>query len=91
MSFQIRGEAVVAALELRDLKLVYRVLHAQLAGHPDLLDTHFLIELQKFLHARARKDGVDVSDHGAWDRWLGNDAAPACEQRVANRRAIEPP
>lgn len=90
MSFQIRGEAVMAALDLNELKLVYRALHAHLADAPELMDTHFLIELQRFLHALAQREGVDISDHSAWDRWLGNSDAPSCEQRAANRRSIEP-
>lgn len=90
MSFQWRGEAVIGAHELEDLKLVYRVLHRHLAEHPELMDTHFLIELQNFLHAQAQQQGVDGSDHGAWDRWLGNEDAPPCEDRVAKRRRIEP-
>lgn len=90
MSFQIRGETVIAALEPTELRLIYRVLHRHLADHPELMDTHFLIELQKFLYHAAQKDGVDVSDHGAWDRWLGNEDSPTCDERVARRRTIDP-
>jgi len=89
MSFELRGEAVLAAHSLDELKLVYRVLHRHLADTPELMDTHFLIELQRFLHARAKDDGVDISDHGAWDAWLGNEGAPSCETRMAGRRVIE--
>lgn len=70
MSFQQRGEAVVGAHSLEDLKLVYRVLHGQLRQWPELMDTTFVIELQKFLQAQAHDDGVDVSHHAAWDAWL---------------------
>ena len=70
MSFEQRGEAVVAALALADLKLVYRVLHRHLGQHPELMDTHFLIELQSHLHRQATADGVDVAVHGDWDAWL---------------------
>jgi hypothetical protein len=70
MSFQMRGEAVVAALELDDLKLVYRVLHQNLKETPELLDCSFLDELQDFLHERAREEGIDGSDHGQWDAFL---------------------
>lgn len=90
MSFQTRGEAVIAALDRTELKLIYRVLHRHLSEHTDLMDTHFLIELQRFLHSEATREGVDVSDHGAWDRWLGNESAPACAQRVERRREIKP-
>jgi hypothetical protein len=90
MSFEERADAVVAALDGEELKLVYRVLHRHLAEHTDLLDTHFLIELQKYLQRRAKADGVDIADHSAWDRWLGNDDAPPCDRRVRNRRTIDP-
>lgn len=90
MSFEARGEAVVGVHDVEDLKLIYRVLHAHLAEHPDLMDTHFLIELQGFLHARARDEGVDTTHHGAWDAWLGNTDATPCDERVRQRRTIQP-
>lgn len=90
MSFEYRGEAVVAAHAIDELKLVYRVLHAHLAEHPELMDTHFLTELQRFLHETAARDGVDGTDHAAWDAWLGNDDAVTCESRVGRRRGIDP-
>ncbi len=89
MSFQIRGETVTAAHDLEELKLVFRVLHRHLSQHPDLMDSHFLIELQRFLHEQATHDGVDIADHGAWDRWLGNEAVP-CSTRVAARKDFKP-
>ncbi|MFO0974393.1 MAG: hypothetical protein U1A27_13275 [Phycisphaerae bacterium] len=72
MSFELRGEAAVAALDVEELKLVFRVLHRSLAANPDLMDTHFLTELQRFLHGLATRAGVDIADHGAWDRWLSS-------------------
>lgn len=90
MSFEDRGEAVVGAYSLDELKLVYRVLHRHLTEHVELMDTHFLLELQRFLQRRAVADGVDPSDHGAWDRWLGNADAPPCDLRLEHRRTIEP-
>ena len=58
------------AHSLDDLKLIYRVLHRHLGQHPELMDTHFLSELQSFLQRRAQSEGVDGTDHGAWDAWL---------------------
>jgi hypothetical protein len=72
MSFEERGETVIGAHSLEELKLVYRVLHRHLTEHTELMDTHFLIELQNFLHAQASADGVDTANHSAWDAWLGN-------------------
>lgn len=76
MSFELRGEAVIGAHSLEELKLVYRVLHARLINSPALMDTHFVIELQNFLHEQCRNDGIDPTDHGAWDAWLGNRTRP---------------
>ena len=90
MSFEERGESVIASHALEDLKLVYRVLHEHLTQHPALMDTHFLIELQNFLHAKARQQGVDTADHGAWDTWLGHADAAPCDRRVARRRVLDP-
>jgi len=75
MSFEQRGETVIGSHALEELKLVYRVLHRHLAEHTELMDTHFLIELQNFLHTRASADGVDTANHGEWDAWLGNTRA----------------
>jgi len=57
--------------EVTDLKLVYRVLHAHLMEHPELMDSAFFHRLQTHLQAKARADGVDITDHAAWARWLG--------------------
>jgi len=72
MSFEERGEAVIGAHSLEELKLVYHVLHRHLTEHTELMDTYFLIELQNFLHAQASADGVDTANHSEWDAWLGN-------------------
>ena len=85
-----RGEAVIAAHSLDELKLVYRVLHRYLAKHTELMDTHFLIELQNVLHERASAEGVDTTDHSAWDAWLGNTNAEPCDRRLRRRRTIDP-
>ncbi len=57
--------------KIADAKLVYRVLHAQLQQHLELLDCDLFAELQTRLQQAARADGVDVSDHQAWNDWLG--------------------
>ncbi len=87
MGFERRGEAVIAACELDELKLVYRILHGRLAEHAELMETDFLIELQSFLHAQAKADGVDTGDHGAWDAWLGHEEPTSCEVRMQRRSA----
>lgn len=76
MSFQERGEAIIAAHSLDELKLVYRALHTQLREFPELMDTDFVIELQQFLQSKALADGVYVSHHAAWEAWLENAPSP---------------
>jgi len=71
----------------QEWKLVYRVLHSQLAKHPDLIDSSFLHSLQRHLQSQAQSEGVDISDHGAWDQWLGNQAV-SCAVRMAGRGPI---
>jgi hypothetical protein len=72
---------------LTERKLIYRVLHAHLTEHPELMDSELLHDLQRDLQRAAQAEGVDIADHGAWDAWLGN-AAVACDVRVAKRRVI---
>jgi len=90
MSFEERGEAVAAALDGEELKLVYRVLHQHLSEHPELMDTDFLLELQTYLQRRAVAEKVDISDHAQWDEWIGNNDPAPCDERVRRRRLIDP-
>jgi len=90
MSFETKGGTVTGTHTLDELKLVYRVLHAHLTEHIELLDAQFLIDLQSYLQDRARAEGVDTSHHGAWDAWLGNTDAIDCELRVKKRKTIDP-
>lgn len=75
------------AYSVDELKLVYRVLHRHLTQHTELMDTLFFEELQTYLHRRAQADGVDVSDHGAWDAWLGNEGV-SCAVRIQGRTQL---
>jgi len=58
---------------LQELKLIYRLLHAQLPQQPQLLDSELLQELQTYLQQQAKQDGVDISHHAQWARWLEAD------------------
>jgi hypothetical protein len=73
--------------ELKDLKLVYRTLHAHLMEHAELMDSELFLALQTTLQGRAREEGVDLTDHAAWDRWLGNEPTP-CDERMKSRRQL---
>ena len=70
-----------------DLKLIYRVLHRHLTQHTELLDSDFFTDLQRHLQQQATAEGIDVSDHGAWDAWLGNTTA-SCSTRMERRKAL---
>lgn len=76
-----------AHFDLGELKLVYRALHQHLMEHVELMDTAFFEDLQAWLQQIAGAQGVDVSDHAAWDAWLGN-AHVSCEERVRGRTVI---
>ncbi len=72
---------------LAELKLIYRILHAQLMQHIELIDAQLLQDLQAYLQARAGAEGVILADHAQWDHWLGNEAIP-CEERLQDRRTL---
>ena len=74
-------------IPLAEQKLIYRILHASLIDHVELMDSEFLHDLQRGLQKQAQTEGVDVADHGAWDAWLGNVPVP-CEVRVGKRRTL---
>ena len=76
-----------AAFDASDLKLIYRTLHGSLMENVELMDSEFLQELQIWLRSVASAEGVDTSDHGQWDAWLG--AKPvSCADRNAKRRNL---
>lgn len=58
--------------DVEELKLAYRLLHAQLPDHPGLTDSALLQDLQRHLQACARLEGVDVAIHAKWAAWLNN-------------------
>lgn len=71
-----------------ELKLIYRILHAALIDNTDLLDADLLQDLQTDLQQRARAEGIDLTDHQAWDAWLGN-AQVSCAERMQGRRPLK--
>lgn len=73
---------------LGEWKLVFRCLHAHLSEHIELMDADVLESMQTKLQAAAQADGVDVTDHAAWDAWLGNENAPSCTERLAGRGSL---
>ena len=73
---------------LSDMKLVYRVLHQHIAEHTELINSELLSTLQSALQNQAKADGVDVTDHAAWDAWLGHQNARPCDERVLQRQRL---
>jgi len=69
-------------------KIVFRILHANLARELELMDADVFAEMQRQLHRAAEADGVDVTDHEAWDAWLGIKDGLACEERLEDRRKL---
>ncbi len=72
---------------IKELKLVYRILHKNLPSHTELMDSDFLSDLQTMLQKKAQLEGVDVGNHGDWDAWLGNEVV-SCQIRNENRTSL---
>jgi len=72
---------------LSELKLIYRVLHSQLIDQLELMDAQLFEDMQTWLQTVARKEGVDVSDHGQWDAWLGKQGATK-EDHIGRHRTL---
>ncbi len=71
-----------------ELKRIYQALFSQLRADPeaDIDETDLLLDLQIVLQREARAEGVDVSTHSEWSRFLGDPAIASCEQRYADYR-----
>jgi len=71
-----------------ELKRIYRALFAQLRADPeaDIDESDLLLDLQVVLQREARAEGVDVSTHSEWSRFLGDPSGAPCEQRYAEYR-----
>jgi hypothetical protein len=84
---QCLREIAMRNYPLEERKLVYRVLHSHIREHPELMDCSLMDDLQRDLQGEAQAEGVDVTDHQAWAKWLGVDAA-ACDVAVGRREII---
>lgn len=85
---EARTELTCTLSQVKKIYLaLFRQLHAaDLADFDALDEDDMLLTLQSFLQARARAEGVDVTNHSEWDAWLGVTNAPSCAQRFASRR-----
>jgi hypothetical protein len=78
----------VRTYQLADLKRIYRVLHAHLLNHLDLMESEFFADLQAYLHGMAVLSGVDVNDHAAWENWLRDEPEPIVTHSRPNLRIV---
>jgi len=73
---------------LDELKHIYHALFSQLRAdsEADIDESDLLLDLQVVLQREARAEGVDVSTHSEWSRFLGDPSVAPCEQRYADYR-----
>lgn len=73
---------------LDELKCIYQALFSQLRAdsEADIDESDLLLDLQVVLQREARAEGVDVSTHSEWSRFLGDPSVAPCEQRYADYR-----
>ncbi len=71
---------------LDELKRIYQALFSQLRAdsEADIDESDLLLDLQVILQREARAEGVDVSTHSEWSRFLGDPSGTPCEQRYAD-------
>lgn len=69
-----------------ELKRIYQALFSQLRADPeaDIDETDLLLDLQVILQREARAEGVDISTHSEWSRFLGDPSITSCEQQYAD-------
>ncbi len=84
---KIREEGGQLAIEcnLNAMKEIYRALFHALrsSSSQEFDDQDILLTLQLFLQRKAGEQGVDVSIHQDWERFLGYKHVEACEDRYA--------
>ena len=77
---------------LDELKRIYQALFSQLRAdsEADIDESDLLLDLQVVLQREARAEGVDVSTHSEWSRFLGDSSVAPCEQRYTDYREKKP-
>lgn len=71
---------------LDEIKRIYQALFSQLRADPeaDIDESDLLLDLQVILQREAQAEGVDVSTHSEWSRFLGDPSVTSCEQRYGD-------
>ena len=62
----------ITEYSVKELKLIYNLLHASVQSHFELMDSELLSDLQTYLQATATEEGIDVTHHAQWKAWLDN-------------------
>jgi hypothetical protein len=73
---------------LDELKRIYHALFSQLRADSevDIDESDLLLDIQVVLQREAQAEGVDVSTHSEWSRFLGDPSIAPCAQRYADYR-----
>lgn len=87
MDFDAQGQVELEGT-LDDLKLIYRVLHSNLADNLELMDSPLFSSLQDTLQQAAAAEGVDVTDHAAWEAWLSGSSPAVSDPALDPRRLL---
>lgn len=74
-------------LSLEQAKRVYTALFCRIqtggcTSFADLDQDDLLLELQSYLQKRAAEQGVDCTDHAAWEAFLGITHPASCPKRT---------
>lgn len=83
------GEAALS-LSLDQVKRIYTALFCKLqtggcGSFDDLENDDMLLTLQKYLQKQAASEGVDCTDHAAWERFLGIRHPQSCPRKSSRR------
>ncbi len=55
---------------IKELKLIYNLLHAQIPAHIKLMDSILLQDLQHHLLSQAKLSGINIGKPLEWANWL---------------------
>ncbi|MGE3181056.1 MAG: hypothetical protein AB7N71_05445 [Phycisphaerae bacterium] len=89
MITELKKDSVRLDVSLDQVKKIYvalfKQLHASQSGSlADFDDDDLLLDLQMFLQKKARQENVDGTIHSEWERFLGMQEMPSCEERFAS-------
>ncbi len=79
-------------VDLNQLKRIYTALFCRLqtggcTSFEDLDQDDMLLQIQEHLQQQAARQGIDCTDHAAWEAFLGISHPPNCPRRGAKHPA----